>query len=154
MVPTSEHTPALRIERMTVRADRIVCEAELSPQAPRTTTPALAARIRAAFPGIEGHACINGEGDIFGAVIDHTSLPHVLEHLVVHLQASAAAAERPGTDDAVFVGTTEFTDAARRRARIEVSFADDLVALSAFRQAAAFLNDAVWALEGESSEAL
>ncbi len=45
--------------------------------------------------------------------------------------------------DAVFVGTTEWTDEAAGRARIEVSFLDDLVALRAFRDAIAFLGDAM-----------
>ena len=44
---------------------------------------------------------------------------------------------------AVFVGTTEWTDEAAGRARIEVSFLDDLVALRAFRDAIAFLGDAM-----------
>ncbi len=39
--------------------------------------------------------------------------------------------------------TTEWTDEAAGRARIEVSFLDDLVALRAFRDAIAFLGDAM-----------
>lgn len=130
---------ALAIERLTVRADRLICDVVVNPAVPRSTSPALAARVCAAHPCLPRHACVNDEGDTFAAVIDHTSLPHLLEHLVIDLQTQAA----PPGGDAVFVGTTEWTDEFSGRARIEVSFTDDLVALRAFRDATAFLNDAV-----------
>ena len=133
--------PFVSISRLTVRDDRIVCEVVLAPDAPRRTSGALATQVRAAFPGIDEHACLNAEGRTFGAVIDHTSLPHMLEHLVIHLQALASA---PGTP--AFVGTTELEDAAGLKARIEVGFTDDLVALRAFRDATAFLNAALASL--------
>ena len=53
----------------------------------------------------------------------------------------SAAAALP--DDFAFVGTSEWTDEAQGRARVEVNFTDDLVALRAFREATQFLNDAV-----------
>lgn len=127
--------PALSIERLTVRADRLVCDVALAPGAPRRTTPQLMERVRAAHPHVPRHACVNDEGDTFAAVMDSTSLPHLLEHLVIDLQAQAAS-----NRDAVFVGTTEWTDEHEGRARIEVSFIDDLIALRAFRDAIAFLN--------------
>ena len=117
---SAQGTAPLVIERLTVRADRVVCDVVLAPGVPRRTTPELAARVRAAHPHVPRHACVNDEGDTFAAVMDHTSLPHLL-----------------------FVGTTEWTDEAAGRARIEVSFLDDLVALRAFRDAIAFLGDAM-----------
>ena len=137
------------IERLTVRADRVVCDVVLCPGAPRLTSPPLMARICSAYPNLPRHACVNDEGDTFGAVMDRTSLPHVLEHLVIDLQAQAAARQTanqenaPGVVDAVFVGTTEWTDIFAGRARIEVSFTDDLSALRAFRDATRFLNAVV-----------
>lgn len=135
----ADRQPALAIERMTVRADRLVCDVVLAPGAPRSTTPALIARVCVAHPNLPRHACVNDEGDTFAAVIERTSLPHLLEHLVIDLQVEATAPN----DDAVFVGTTEWIDEFAGRARIEVSFTDDLVALRAFRDATAFLNEAV-----------
>lgn len=137
----------LSIERMTVRAGRMACDVALAPGAPRFTTPAMAARVRQAFPSLPRHACVNDEGDTFGAVMDHTPLPHLLEHLVIDAQVRAAAqaardASAPACK-AVFVGTTEWTDEFAGKARVEVSFTDDLVALRAFRDAARFLNHAV-----------
>lgn len=139
----STASKVITIEQLTVRADRLVCEVALAPGAARHTTPALTKRIREAFPDIVRHACVNDEGDTFGAVIDHTSLPHVLEHLVISIQTSAAAKNRAASNDLVFTGTTEWIDEKAGRARIEVSFTDDLVALRAFRDATRFLNETV-----------
>lgn len=145
---------ALVVERMTVKTGRLVCDVIVAPHAPRMTNPELAARIREAFPDIERHACVNDEGDTFGVVLDHTSLPHVLEHLVIDLQAHAqeehhgethaSSAVTPAQHSTrardVFVGTTTWTDRRTGKAHIEVSFTDDLVALRAFRDATHFLN--------------
>lgn len=132
--------PALYVERMTVRADRLVCDIVVRPDIPRSTNSALAARVLVAYPHLPLHACVNDEGDVFGAVLDHTSLPHLLEHLVIDEQTRAASAS---ARDVVYVGTTEWTDEFAGRARIEVSFTDDLVALRAFRHALDFLNATV-----------
>lgn len=139
-VRTTRQDP-LSIERLIVREDRIVCEVTVAPTAPRTTSPQLIARVRAEHPHLPLHACVNEEGDTFAAVMDHTSLPHLLEHLVIDLQAREAQTTCGG--HAVFVGTTEWLDEFAGRARVEVSFTDDLVALRAFRDAIAFLNNTV-----------
>ncbi|MEG0096626.1 MAG: hypothetical protein RR671_03990 [Raoultibacter sp.] len=115
-------------------ADRVACEMVVVP-ADAMTTPLLAARVQHVFPSLSHHTCVNDEGDTFGAVIDHTSLPHLLEHLVIDLQTREAAAPR-----AVFVGTTQWLDKMHTKARVEVNFADDLVALRAFRDSCEFLN--------------
>jgi hypothetical protein len=135
--PVPREAP-LTVERLTVRADRLVCEVAVAPTAPRSTSPELLARVCAARPHLPLHACVNEEGDTFAAVMDHTSLPHLLEHLVIDMQAQAVS-----DANAVFVGTTEWIDEFAGRARIEVSFTDDLVALRAFRDAIAFLNNTV-----------
>ena len=82
--------PALAIERLTVRTGRIVCDVVLSPTCPRLTTPELAARVRAQFPTLPRHACVNDRGPTFAAVMDRTPLPHLLEHLVIDLQTRAS----------------------------------------------------------------
>ena len=137
-MPAVPAPKALSIDRLTVRDDRIVCELSLAPRAPRTTTPQLAARVRASFPDIGRHACVNDEGPTFAAVIDHTSLAHLLEHLVIELEVRAAPKGAPA-----LVGTTELLDAEGICARVEVSYLDDIVALRAFRDAADFINGAL-----------
>ena len=124
-----------------VGAGRIGCDVALAAQAPRTTDPVLAARVCASFPNLPRHACVNGAGDTFGAVMEATSLPHLLEHLVIDLQTQAAPPD--ASPDTAYVGITRWTDENAVRAHIEVRFTDDLVALRAFRDAARFLNEAV-----------
>ena len=120
---------------------RIGCDVVLAAQAPRTTSPQIAARVCASFPNLPRHACVNGAGDTFGAVMEATSLPHLLEHLVIDLQTQAAPPD--ASPYTAYVGITRWTDENAGRAHIEVSFTDDLVALRAFRDAARFLNEAV-----------
>ena len=120
---------------------RIGCDVVFAAQAPRTTDPVLAARVCASFPNLPRHACVIGAGDTFGAVMEATSLPHLLEHLVIDLQTQAAPPD--ASPDTAYVGITRWTDENAGRAHIEVSFTDDLVALRAFRDAARFLNEAV-----------
>lgn len=128
----------ITIEHMTVGAGRLACEVRLAPDAARLTSPELIERIRPRFPDLPRHACVNGKGPTFAAVMERTPLPHLLEHLVIDLQTRASS-----HDDAAFVGTTEWIDETAGTARIQVSFTDDLVALRAFRDAAAYLNDCV-----------
>ena len=130
-----------RVVALVVGAGRIGCDVTLTAHAPRTTDPVLAARVRASFPDLPRHACVNGAGDTFGAVMEATSLPHLLEHLVIDLQTQAAPPD--ASPDTAYVGITRWTDENAGRAHIEVSFTDDLVALRAFRDATRFLNEAV-----------
>ena len=123
---------------MAVGSGRLVCEVRLAPDAPRLTTPALIRRVRTDFPDLPHHTCVNESGPTFASVMDRTPLPHLLEHLVIDLQTRAATC-----DDAAFVGTTDWIDEAAGTARVQVSFTDDLVALRAFRDAAAYLNECV-----------
>ena len=130
-----------------VGAGRIGCDVTLTAHAPRTTDPVLAARVRASFPDLPRHACVNGAGDILSASFpksrkhDSRLLPHLLEHLVIDLQTQAAPPD--ASPDTAYVGITRWTDENAGRAHIEVSFTDDLVALRAFRDATRFLNEAV-----------
>lgn len=145
----------IRVERMEVRRGHLVCRVAFS-AAPRVTSPQLMSRVLAAVPTLAQHACVNERGTTFAAVMDCTPLPHLLEHLVVDLQVRAesgrwftlpgAAAGAPlsmagATHDRPIVGTSEWLDEAAGVARIDVSFADDLVALRAMRDSVAFLNE-------------
>ncbi|MEG0072075.1 MAG: hypothetical protein RR362_02665 [Raoultibacter sp.] len=135
MSPLPSSTPgALVIDRLTVAADRVICEVRVDPRY-ASTTPELSCRMQRAFPDIASHTCVNECGDTFGAVIDHTSLPHLLEHVVIDAQTRASTDPRT-----IFVGTTRWLDKMHTKARVEVSFTDDLVALRAFLDSAEFLN--------------
>jgi len=147
-------TDPVRVERMEVRRGHLVCRVAFG-AAPRITSPQLMSRVLAEVPTLARHACVNERGTAFAAVMDCTPLPHLLEHLVVDLQVRAEAGQwltLPGaapsvsphvtgtTHDRPIVGTSEWLDEAAGIARIDVSFADDLVALRAMRDSVAFLN--------------
>lgn len=153
---------------MEVHRGHLVCLVSFA-AAPRVTSASLMRRVLPAFPMLPQHACVNERGTTFAAVMDCTPLPHLLEHLVVDLQvrtqvaqharvgttsrsvaptasrtdayAGSAAQAEPTLRERPIVGTSEWADERAGLARIDVSFADDQVALRAFRDAVAFLNE-------------
>lgn len=153
---------------MEVHRGHLVCLVSFA-GAPRVTSASLMRRVLPAFPMLLQHACVNERGTTFAAVMDCTPLPHLLEHLVVDLQvrsqiaqharvgtasrsvaptasrtdayAGSAAQVEPTPRERPIVGTSEWADERAGLARIDVSFADDQVALRAFRDAVAFLNE-------------
>ena len=129
----------IKTKVITVRTGRIVCDIEIADPAYRMTSPKLAAFVTNQYPDLPLHACVNEVGTAFGSDIEKTSVPHMLEHLVVDIQTHETDTPRATT----FVGTTEWTDEDAGQARIEVSFRDDLQALRAFNKALEFLNTAV-----------
>ena len=128
----------IQVRAITVRTGRIVADIAIPDERFRATTPKLAAFAEGQFPDLPHHACVNDVGFAFGDVIEKTSVPHLLEHLVISMQVHEKA-----IGDATFIGTTEWTDEAAGEARVEFGFIDDLVALRAFNEATRFLNTAV-----------
>lgn len=124
---------AVRVTDIRVRPDRLVLTVQCAPGV-RATTPALAKALVAAAPTLPAHACVNECGPTFGAVLGRTSVPHVLEHLIIDAQARAVG------EGATFVGTTTWLDEAAGTARVEVSYTDDLMALAAVKRALSLLN--------------
>ena len=127
--------PGLVIEALRVASDRIVATVRVGDTSRAYTTPQMAQRVVAARPDLPIHTCVNGVGPTFGAVIEHTPLPHLLEHVVVDLQTAACS-----DPDRVFTGATRWTDRRVGRAQVEVSYADDIAALQAFRDAVELVN--------------
>ena len=157
----------VRIVRLEVMRGHLTCIIELAAGAPRMTSNALVERILRDFPNLPRHACVNEHGRTFGDVMARTPMPHLIEHMIIDLQVremasaapaksapaasasaapakSAPAAPAPAAPaDVPLVGTSEWIDEAAGLARIDVSFADDQVALRALRDAVAALNDAL-----------
>ena len=128
----------IQVRMITVRTGRIVADVVIPDERFRKTTPRLAAFSAGQYPDLPQHACVNDVGFTFGDVMESTSTPHLLEHLVISKQVRERA-----IGDPTFIGTTEWTDEAAGEARIEFGFKDDLVALRAFNEATQFLNMAV-----------
>lgn len=137
----------LLIERVAVRNDRLSILVRVSPAQARYTTPAFAQRLIAAAPTLPHHTCINDEGSTFASVMDHTSVPHALEHAIIDEQvrltsrALPSASEADDEAEAPFLGTTEWLDEREGLARVEVSFQDDLLALQALNAATALIRE-------------
>lgn len=122
--------------KIVVQDGRLVCEVVVPDPARRYCTPRLANRVRTAFLDIVKHACVNGVSDRFVTVMDSTSVPHLLEHLMIDIQVHDDRVEA----DASFVGATEWLDESAGTALVQVSFADDLCALQALNKSLDFLN--------------
>ena len=129
---------ALELLSLTVKADRVIARLRINQKPFRYMTPSRAKYLAEMYPTLAAHACVNRRGDTFDLVMEGTSVPHMLEHLVIELQTRAS--EDP---DAVFVGTSEWEDELAGIARVQVSFTDDLQALRAFNDATQILNIAV-----------
>lgn len=129
-------TKSISATKIVVQDGRLVCEVVIPDPARRYCTPRLASRARTAFPDIVKHACVNGVSDKFVTVMDSTSVPHLLEHLMIDIQVHDDRVEA----DASFVGATEWLDESAGTALVQVNFTDDLCALQALNKSLDFLN--------------
>lgn len=103
------------------------------------TTPEIANRIKEVYPAISMHSCINSLGPTFNAVIDHTSIAHLLEHLMIAEQSQMAMDN--GIESGTFVGVTKWIDEESGIAEVQVSFIDDLDAATALSRSLAAINE-------------
>lgn len=130
-------------DRLTVLPDRIEALVRINDPKARTTSPSLIEAILAQYPTLPLHVCRNDAGPSFGAVMNQTSVPHLLEHLVIDMQtrqlAQDPAAQRL-EESTAFTGTTQWSADDPNLAIVRVSFRDDLVALSAFKKALHLIN--------------
>ncbi len=139
----SQGQPPLTVQSLRVRPGRIEFSVRVANQRYACTTPQLIERCLQHAPTLAMHACRNGVAPTFGAVMEGTSVPHLLEHLVVDAQTRAAQSLQR-----VFTGTTQWSAEDPLVANIAVSYEDDLVALRALKESVAFLNDALRELAG------
>lgn len=129
----------ISVPKIDVFSGRLRFLVRLSSDAPRFADEVLVAKAYARHPTLAVHSCINSKGPTFGDVAVGTSVPHLLEHLIIAEQV------RISPKDATFVGTTHWTDKGpdAGEAIIEVSFIDDLQAFEALRNALTFLNESI-----------
>lgn len=137
----------LSIEHMVVRDGRVEALVCVHDKRCRFTNEALISYCVKRCPSLPEHACKNPRGKTFAAVMNHTSLAHLLEHLVIDFQMRSLN-EQSCKDDVYLMGTTELFPDDSLRARVVVSYYDDLVCLAAFKEACAFLNE--YLIKGEA----
>lgn len=97
---------ACRIVGIEVRPDRMIAYVEVSDERFCFATPALIADLLPRFPNILSHTCVNERGETFMSVAANTSIPHVLEHLVIDEQARLDES----TSKVVFVGKNRMVE--------------------------------------------
>lgn len=128
----------IEVESIRVLTGRIICEVRIADSRWRFTNTRLMHELCQRLPDLPHHACVNNKGRNFAAVMNETSLPHVLEHVAISLQVRGSS-----DDQASFQGTTEWIDETQGLARVQISFQDDLLALRSFNEALTLINDAV-----------
>lgn len=141
----------LLYEKVLVRAGRVELLVRVAHERFRMTNPSLIATCLKEFPLLPFHTCHNKKGTTFAAVMNRTSVPHLLEHLIVYLQVQAIDVLawqneqkgniHKGTDaDVIITGTTQWCREDELLAQVNVSFTDDLIALAACNKALEYLN--------------
>lgn len=134
---TADNEP-LVIESVRVRPGRIELSVRVASQRYARTTSRLIECCLQQVPTLGMHACRNGAGPTFSYVMRSTSVPHLLEHLVIDAQTRAA-----NDPSRVFTGTTQWSAEDPLVANVVVSYEDDLVALRSVKESLAFLNEAL-----------
>ena len=77
----------ITVERLDISPGKLTICVRLRPDT-RYTNPQLAQQVVADFPQLPLHACVNPHGPTFASVLEHTSLAHLLEHLIIDLQVA------------------------------------------------------------------
>lgn len=134
---------AVRIEAIRVRADRIEASVAVSSERYRMSDPALVRRCLRFAPTMVHHVCRNEVGPLFSFVMESTSVPHLLEHMVIDAQTRCAH-----NASRVFTGATQWDEMGSLTATVSLSYEDDLETLRCLSQAVSFLNDALIELRG------
>ncbi len=134
-----ENVVPLAVERVEFGAGRMTLLVRMAPGG-QFTTPQLLQQLIPRYPDLPHHTCVNDEGPGFRAVMDHTSVAHLLEHLIISQQLRLLPAAEPAP---VLCGATTWVSRTEGRARIEVSFVDDLVALQALHNALSDLSTSI-----------
>lgn len=133
----------LRVGSIRVRADRIEIQVGVRSEKYAYTDKALMQRVLENYPSLALHACRNHKGTLFSDVMNDTSIPHLLEHMVVDGQTRAARDEQR-----IFTGTTQWDTRDRLKAHVVVSYEDDLVALRVLNECVSYLNEILSELRG------
>jgi len=122
----------MRVHSVTVCDDRIDVVLEVSETEPLRTRhdDGIAHRALELMPGLGRHRCENGQGRGFADELASTELPHLFEHVVLELMASAGSPRELRGETA-----WDFARDGRGVFRVSVEYDDDLVGLGAVKAA-------------------
>jgi len=133
----------LSLIKVTVSPDSVDAVVHVNPDF-STVTESLARHMLSVLPALSTHLCVNGPHDRFGQMMAGTSTAHLLEHTALELMTQEAHMNNPAVR-VLFEGHTSSIGAGDMR--VVVTYADDLVALSALQQAAGLI---AWGFEGSA----
>ena len=117
------------------QADRAIFIVQVKPSRPCYTDQEIAQWVRQAYPELEYHQCLNEWEEPLWNALSHTSMPHVLEHILITEQVRSTDED----DSTQFLGTTRWLNEAEGIARIDVHYTSDIMVLEAYKQALNFL---------------
>ena len=120
----------IQIKEITVKKYRIVCALEIFGD--KYSNTKLKEQILKDFPSLKFHKCKNAKGLPFKDALGDTSIPHILEHMIIDNQSQY-------TNDVLF-GTTQWINEECGISKIELSYTDDIVCLRAIKQSVEKLN--------------
>ncbi len=122
----------MRVHSVTVCSDRVDVIVDVGDaEALRTTTDsAIAERAIGLLPGLEKHACKNGDERTFAEELTDTEVPHLFEHVVMELMAQAGSPRSLRGET-----SWDFRRDGHGIFRVSFEYDDDLVCLGAIKAA-------------------
>lgn len=120
----------VQITNIVVKKFRIICSVKLN--SIKYSNEEIKVALLEKMPTLAAHKCKNSKGKNFAEVLASTSLAHILEHMIIDIQSKA-------TND-LLLGTTQWIDENSGIAKIELSYTDDIVCISAIKEASELLN--------------
>lgn len=131
----SQNNQPITVEHIRVRPDRIETHIRVSTARFANTNSHIVQAVLKQYPTIGMHACRNHRGPLFSDVMNNTSMPHLLEHMIVDGQT------RNSTDEnRVFTGTTQWSADDPLLACVTFSYEDDITALKVLKECLDYLN--------------
>lgn len=130
-----QNNQPITVEHIRVRPDRIETHIRVSDARFANTNSHIVQAVLKQYPTIGMHACRNRKGPLFSDVMNDTSTPHLLEHMIVDGQTRNATDE-----NRVFTGTTQWSVDDPLLACVTFSYEDDIVALKVLKECLDYLN--------------
>lgn len=129
---------SIQVTDILVKKYRIICTVKI--EGDKYSNSAIKDKLLEIKPSLKKHSCKNANNEPLSSVLDTTSIPHILEHLIIDNQIQYRNNEE---DDVSILGTTEWINEDEGIAKIEFSFYDDVTALKSINEAQNLLNSLI-----------
>lgn len=129
----------IKVQSITVKKFRIVCLVQFVGQ--HYSDPQIKEKLLCKVPSLTEHKCKNASSKTFAEVMDHTSLAHILEHLIIDFQIKEASENKDFSK--TLLGTSSWLNKEEGLAQIEFSYFDDIVAIKCLNETCNFLKEII-----------